>query len=85
MAGVKGFPEVVCAATTLTSSAVPTNVVCFWLFSLGVSSGWRAGKVAPELHGPASAPLPLQPSPVCFHPPPLQGTAPCLPSCLLCP
>ena len=37
------------------------------------------------LHGPASAPLPLQPSPVCFHLPPLQGTALSLPSCLLCP
>lgn len=48
-AGVKGFPEIICAGTNLTSSTVPSNIVCVWFFPLEVSGGWRAGQVADEL------------------------------------
>ena len=79
-AGVKGFPEVICAGTNLTSSTVPSNMVCVRFFPLEVSGGWRAGQVADELRSASTpGPRPL----LCSHPPPLKGLR--LQSCLLCP
>ena len=57
-AGVKGFPEVICAGTNLTSPTVPSNIVCVWFFLLEVSGGWRAGQVADELRSLLPAPCP---------------------------